>query len=320
MLRGVDRLVSKKTSMTKIVNFNQEAIQAFKIIKSSLIPNEVILEYPDFRKEFHLTTDASNFAIGAVLSQNNQPISFISRTLSKAEENYAANEKEMLAIVRALKALRNYLYGSAKEKIFTDHQALSLSLSNWNGNPRIKRPKVHLEEFDYELLYKPGKDNIVADALSRITNPNELNSISSVSTQHSDESSSHNLKPSVKAPINVFKNQIFIHKAKIQDYKLIIPLPRFHRHDIYRQNYDSNELTSILKKYLNPSVINGTNTTEDIMGKLESIYPTHFNNFKIRFSQKIVQVLKGEEKQEEETHNRAHRNASENKTQLSETF
>jgi len=50
-----------------------------------------------------LTTDASNFAIGAVLSQDNQPISFLSRTLSKSEENYAANEKEMFAITWALK-------------------------------------------------------------------------------------------------------------------------------------------------------------------------------------------------------------------------
>lgn len=190
----------------------------------------MILKYPDFKIEFHPTTDASNYAIGAVLSQNSQPISLNSRTLSKADENYAANEKEMLAIIWALKALRSYLYGKAKVKIFTDHQPLTHSLSSWNGNARIKRWKSHLEEYDYELLYKPGKNNVVADGLSRISN---LGQINSVSTQHSDESLSHNLIPSIEKPINAFKNQIFIHKANSNDYKFSIPFPMFHRHDIY---------------------------------------------------------------------------------------
>lgn len=82
---------------------------------------DVMLAYPDFEKDFQLTTDASNYALGAVLEQNGRPIIFISRTLNKAEEHYATNEKEMLAIVWALKSLRNYLYGAARVKIFTDH-------------------------------------------------------------------------------------------------------------------------------------------------------------------------------------------------------
>lgn len=72
----------------------------------------------------------------------------------------------MLAIIWALKALRNYLYGKAKVKIFTDHQTLTHSLSSWYGNAKIKRWKSHLEEYAYELLYKPGKDNVVVDAFS----------------------------------------------------------------------------------------------------------------------------------------------------------
>ncbi|KAH8386072.1 hypothetical protein KR093_007578, partial [Drosophila rubida] len=69
----------------------------FHKLKTSLSSADVILSYPNFQKEFHLTTDASNFAIGAVLEQEGKPITFISRTLSKTEENYAVNEKEMLA-------------------------------------------------------------------------------------------------------------------------------------------------------------------------------------------------------------------------------
>jgi ribonuclease HI len=78
--------------------------------------------HPDFGKDFELTTDASNYAIGAVLEQERRPIRFLSRTLTKIEENYATNEKEMLAIVWALTYLRCYLYGSRKVIIHADHQ------------------------------------------------------------------------------------------------------------------------------------------------------------------------------------------------------
>ena len=83
-----------------------------------------MLHYPDCEEAFELTTDASNYALGAVLSQDGRPICLLSRTLSSAEENYATNEKEMLAIIWALRSLKCFLYGSKKIKIFTDHQPL----------------------------------------------------------------------------------------------------------------------------------------------------------------------------------------------------
>ena len=95
---------------------NQDTIEAFNQINNYLVSDEVILQFPDFNKEFQLTTDASDSAIGAVLSQGDRPISFLSITLSKPEENYATNQIEMLAIVWALKTLKNELYGRAKVK------------------------------------------------------------------------------------------------------------------------------------------------------------------------------------------------------------
>ena len=87
--------------------------------------NEPILQYPDFSKSFCLTTDASNTAIGSVLSQGNVPldlpIAYASRTLNKAELNYSTTEKELLAIVWSIKHFRPYLYGR-KFKIITDHR------------------------------------------------------------------------------------------------------------------------------------------------------------------------------------------------------
>ena len=79
---------------------------------------------PDYRKTFNLTTDASSDALGVVLSQYNRPITMISRTLSQTERIYATNERELLAVIWALKALRHYLYGVSKINIFTDNQTL----------------------------------------------------------------------------------------------------------------------------------------------------------------------------------------------------
>lgn len=122
------------------------------------------MEYPDFSKPYDLTTDASSYGLGAVLSQERKPITFISRTLKDGELHFAANEKELLAIVWALKNLRNYLYGVKNLNIFTDHQPLTFAVSD--KNTKIKRWKAFIDEHNAKLHYKPGRQNYVADALS----------------------------------------------------------------------------------------------------------------------------------------------------------
>jgi len=87
---------------SKIDIKNPEYIRGFEKLKQ-LISNDPILKIPDFKSKFVLTTDASNVALGAVLSQDGHPISFISRTLNEHETNYSAIEKELLAIVWATK-------------------------------------------------------------------------------------------------------------------------------------------------------------------------------------------------------------------------
>lgn len=87
---------------------------------------DVIYAYPNLKKPFDLTTNASGHGIGDVLSQDGRPITRISRTLRDNEMNFATNERELLAIVWALKNLRNYLYGVKSLNIFSDHQPLTL--------------------------------------------------------------------------------------------------------------------------------------------------------------------------------------------------
>jgi RNase H-like domain found in reverse transcriptase/Reverse transcriptase (RNA-dependent DNA polymerase) len=105
------------------ININDpDYIESFENCKELLI-NAPILKYPDFEKPFRLTTDASNVAIGGVLSQNNQPIGYYSRTLNSAEKNYSTIEKELLAVIACCKHFRPYLFGK-KFTIETDHNPL----------------------------------------------------------------------------------------------------------------------------------------------------------------------------------------------------
>lgn len=90
--------------------------------------SNLLLHYHDFDEPFVLTTDTSNFAIGAILTQmvngNEKPIAYLSRTLTKAEEKYSATAKELLAIYSAAKKFRPYRYGR-KFTIYTDHESLT---------------------------------------------------------------------------------------------------------------------------------------------------------------------------------------------------
>lgn len=137
-MRGENGLIKANKSSKIEINLDETAIDAFEKIKT-LLQEKIELYQPDYERGFELTTDASNFAIGAVLSQNRHPITFISRTLSATEQNYATNEKDILAIVWALQKLRNYLYGIADLTIYTDHQSLIHSISEKNPNTKLKR-------------------------------------------------------------------------------------------------------------------------------------------------------------------------------------
>ena len=154
-----------------IININDpEYLECFNTCKN-LLTNEPILQYPDFTQTFHLTTDASKFAIGAVLSQgpigNDRPICFASRTLNAHEINYSVIQKELLAVVYFTKYFRPYLYGR-KFNIFTDHKPLQWLYSIKDPNSKLMRYRMKLEEFDYKIIYKKGCQNKVADPLSRI--------------------------------------------------------------------------------------------------------------------------------------------------------
>jgi len=170
-----------------------------------------------------ITTDASDLAIAAVLSQEGKPITFISKTLTKAEQIYATNKKELLAIVWAFKNLRNYLYGVNNIEIYTEYQPLSFSISQKNPNIEIKRWYSFIESYSLKIIYKPGSTNVVADALLRIqinnlTDSNE--SVSDQNTKHSAESSFENIQETRK-PLNQFKQQLLIATERYTIHEMV---------------------------------------------------------------------------------------------------
>lgn len=143
---------------------------AFQYLKKSLV-NPPILKYPDFNKQFIITTDASKIACGAVLSQNydgvDMPIAYASRPFTPGERNKSTPEQELAAIHWALQYFRPYIYGY-KFLIKTDHRPLIYLYTMKNPNSKLIRMRLDLEEYDFEIQHIPGKDNVSADALSRI--------------------------------------------------------------------------------------------------------------------------------------------------------
>lgn len=150
-------------------NWDDQCQKAFETLKES-ITSPPVLAYPDFspNNQFIIQTDASNHAIGAVMmNKNMRPVAFASRSLNKAEKNYPTIEKELLAIVWAVKHFRPYLYGK-EFKIQTDHRPLVYLFNMRDPSSRLMKFRLLLEEYNFSIEYVKGTGNAAADALSRI--------------------------------------------------------------------------------------------------------------------------------------------------------
>ena len=123
---------------------------------------DVLLAYPDFNLPFDIHTDASDFQLGAVISQNGKPIVFYSHRLSISQRNYMTTERELLSIHKTLRKYRNILLGH-KINVFTDHQNL---LFENKSSRRVQRWRMLMEEFEPTIHYIKGDTNIVADCIS----------------------------------------------------------------------------------------------------------------------------------------------------------
>ena len=155
----------------KGVIFSWESSQqeAFEAIKAE-ITSVPVLAFFDKDKTSIIQSDASKKGLGAVLLQDGKPVFYASRSLTQTEQNYSNIERELLSVVFALERLHHYVYGYTVT-VQTDHQPL---VSIWKksvaaNSARLQRLLLCLSQYDVDIQYLKGKENVIADALSRVS-------------------------------------------------------------------------------------------------------------------------------------------------------
>jgi hypothetical protein len=156
--------------------WNDVASDAFARLKQAVTTTPV-LALPDFNKMFILECDASGLGIGAVLMQECRPIAFTNKALSPQHLSLTVYDKEMLAIIHAVTKWRPYLIGRHFQ-IRTDHRSLKHILEQRISSIEQHKWVTKLLGYDFEIIYKKGTENLVADALSRIPEHSEVFAIS----------------------------------------------------------------------------------------------------------------------------------------------
>jgi len=138
---------------------------AFNTLKDKLT-HAPLLQLPDFNKVFELECDASGIGLGAVLLQEGKPVAYFSEKLSGANLRYSTYDKELYALVRTLQTWQHYLW-HREFIIHSDHEALKHIRTQTNLNRRHANWVEFIESFPYIIKHKNGKENVIADALSR---------------------------------------------------------------------------------------------------------------------------------------------------------
>ena len=175
MIQGFAQTASALTNLTKkdvAWQWTAKEDDAFQGIKQKIL-EEPVLKIADPERPFEVETDASDYALGAQLGQRDDqgilhPIAFFSKKLHGAELNYQIHDKELMAIIEALKEWRPYLCGAKHQvQIYTDHKNLTYFATRQQLSQRQTRWVEFLAPYDIKINYIKGSENARADALSR---------------------------------------------------------------------------------------------------------------------------------------------------------
>lgn len=177
-VQGYGRIAGPLTEQLKKDRFawNEAAEVAFQQLKSAMVEVPVLV-LPNFAQPFIVETDASGEGVGAVLMQNHQPIAYFSQALGARARAASVYERELMAMVLAIQKWRPYLLGR-RFIVRTDQKSLRYLLDQRVVGHAFQKWMTKLMAYDFEIQYKPGSDNRVADALSRVSHEVELAALS----------------------------------------------------------------------------------------------------------------------------------------------
>ena len=174
----IARPLTNLTRKNARFSWGEEEQNAFDLLREYLT-KAPILAYPDIGLPYKLYTDASQYSVGAILTQDfpegERVIQFVSHQLSDSQKKWSTIERETYSIIFAIGKLRPYLFGS-KFTVYTDHQPLRSLFTSEMKNIRIQRWAIMLSEYDCTIKYRPGSSNIRADMLSRLKVPDNQGS------------------------------------------------------------------------------------------------------------------------------------------------
>jgi hypothetical protein len=181
-VKDYGKIAKPLTELTKKDNFswNSNAAEAFNKLKQIMTTPPVLI-LPDFTLPFEVECDAAGRGIGAVLMQQKRPIAYFSKALSDGNLSKSVYEKELMALVLSIQHWRHYLLGKPFI-VHTDHKSLKHLLQQRINSPDQQCWLAKLLGYQFEVKYKPGVDNKVADALSRCHGEAELKTIVSYPT------------------------------------------------------------------------------------------------------------------------------------------
>lgn len=162
------KLLSKKEKF----NWSDQCEKAFEELKA-MLQSAPVLTAPDFSSPFKLAVDASDVAAGAVLLQEDDegvehPVCYFSKKFNKSQRNYSTIEKECLALLLALQHFEVYVSSSSLPVVvYSDHNPLVFLHKLKSKNQRLLRWSLMLQEYVLDIRHIKGKDNVIADCLSR---------------------------------------------------------------------------------------------------------------------------------------------------------
>jgi hypothetical protein len=173
-IQGYSAIARPLHDLTKDVQFswNEKCDEAFRTLREALVMAPV-LALPRDEGKFHLETDASDVATGAVIYQEQEDgslrlVGYSSKSYNDAKKNYTTYDKEMLAIMRALDEWRSLLIGTCQPfEIHMDHRNLTYFRDPQKLTSRQANWTTKLQDFDFVIKHIAGKSNTLADALSR---------------------------------------------------------------------------------------------------------------------------------------------------------